>query len=381
MPDDDLLLLREYARNHSEPAFAALVTRHVNLVYSVAMRQLRDPHLAQEITQAVFIILARKAGSLGDKVILSGWLCRVARYAGARALRTQFRRQRREQEAYMQSTLNEPQPPEDWTQIAPLLDAAMGRLGRKDHDALVLRFFENKNLAEVGAALGASEDAAKMRVSRALEKLRIFFRKRGVDSTTTAIAATISANSILVAPEPLARIATAAALAKGATASVSTLTLIKGALKIMAWTNAKTAVVAVVATAAVIFTTQTAWHHFQNPAPRAAAKTQKLSSQQAADATQAASDFFNAISNGDWQTVGQYWPPNAPNGRHLNDLFTPKIKDYLTGMQVISLGTPYRQGRLFLVPYVVQWKDGSTQSNDLRLAQARDGQWIWTGGF
>jgi RNA polymerase sigma factor (sigma-70 family) len=199
----------------------------------------------------VFTILARKANLLGDKTILPGWLCRTARNVAANALTIQRRRQRREQEAYMETILNggcgassQPIYEETWAQIAPLLDAALARLGGKDHDAIVLRFFENKELRQVGAALGVSEDAAKKRVSRALEKLRRFFLKRGVDSTASAIGETISANSIQVAPVALAKTVTAVALAKGATASISTLTLIKGALKIMAWTKAKTAVVA-----------------------------------------------------------------------------------------------------------------------------------------
>src|SRR5580698_8657589 len=156
MPNDDLTLLREYARNNSEDAFATLVSRHVNLVYSVAMRAVRDPHLAEEVTQAVFIILARKAAGFDDKIILSGWLCRTARYAAANILTIQRRRREREQEAHMQTMANESQP-ETWTQIAPLLDDAMEKLGQKDHDALVLRFFENRSFADAGVALGVSE--------------------------------------------------------------------------------------------------------------------------------------------------------------------------------------------------------------------------------
>src|SRR5882724_9753197 len=225
MTNDDLSLLREYARTNSEAAFATLVSRHVNLVYSVALRQVCNTHLAEEITQAVFIILARKADSLVDKTILPGWLCRTARYASANALTLQRRRQQREQEAYMQSTLNEAEPmhEETWNQIAPLLDGAMEKLGQKDHDALVLRFFENKTFAEIGATFGASEDAAKMRVNRALEKLRKFFTKRGVSSTTAIIAGTISANAVQAAPIGLAKTICAVAITKGAVVSASTL--------------------------------------------------------------------------------------------------------------------------------------------------------------
>ena len=242
MTNDDMRLVREYAARQSESAFAALVSRHTNLVYSAALRQTRDPQLAEEVTQVVFIILARKAAALGEKTILTGWLYRTACYVSGSALKRERRRQHREQEAFMQSELDAQAGP-TWNQLSPLLDEAMLRLGQADRDALVLRYFEGRSLNEVGSALGASEDAAKKRVNRALEKLRNFFAKRGVDSTTSAIAETISANSVLIAPATLAKTATAVALAKGATASTSTLTLIKGALKIMAWTKAKTAVV------------------------------------------------------------------------------------------------------------------------------------------
>ncbi|HTB85140.1 MAG TPA: sigma-70 family RNA polymerase sigma factor [Candidatus Sulfotelmatobacter sp.] len=227
MTTDDMELVRQYAAQQSESAFAALVSRHTSLVYSAALRRVRDPQLAGEVTQAVFILLARKAGSLGDRTILPGWLYRTACFVSGSALKQEHRRQQREQEAYMQSTLDAAGTDAVWQQMLPLLEEAMLQLGQADRDALVLRFFEGCSLNEVGAALGAGEDAAKKRVNRALEKLQKFFLKRGVSSTTATLAEAISANSVHSAPVELAKTVTAVALAKGATASVSTLTLVK----------------------------------------------------------------------------------------------------------------------------------------------------------
>src|SRR6185312_12835844 len=139
MMNDDMALVREFAANQSEEAFQTLVSRHLNLVYSSALRQVRDEHLAQEIAQATFIILARKASSLSDKTILSGWLYRTAQFAAADALKMQRRRQMREQEAFMQATTFPNETESTWEQLSPFLDEAMARLRDEDRDALVLR--------------------------------------------------------------------------------------------------------------------------------------------------------------------------------------------------------------------------------------------------
>src|ERR1700704_6797309 len=160
---DDNALLREYTEHDSEAAFASLVTRHVNKVYSVALRHPRNPHQAEEITQAVFVILSRKSRHMGKRVILSGWLYQTARLTAVTFIRSKIPRARREQEAHMQTLLNESES-DVWPQIAPLLDAAMAGLSEVDRHAVVLRFFDGKSMKEVGVALGASEDAAKMRL-------------------------------------------------------------------------------------------------------------------------------------------------------------------------------------------------------------------------
>lgn len=239
----DMDLLRQYADQNSESAFEILVSRHVNLVYSAALRKTGNPHAAEDITQAVFVILAQKAGRIPVKTILPGWLYQTARLTASSFLRGEIRRVRREQEAYMQTEPHTAAPDETWEQLAPLLEDAMGQLGDKDRAAVVLRFFGGKSFVEVAAAAGVSENAAKKRVGHALEKLHRYFSRHGVSSTTAIIAGAISSHSVQAAPVALTKAVTAVAVTKGVTAGGSTLTLIQGALKLMAWTQMKTTMV------------------------------------------------------------------------------------------------------------------------------------------
>jgi RNA polymerase sigma factor (sigma-70 family) len=263
-PDADLL--EQFARDHSEAAFTALVKRHIGLVHSVALRHTANPQHAQDITQVVFIILARKAATLNRKTILPGWLYHTARLVAANFQRAEIRRIRRDQEVFMQSTLQESAPDPLWPELSPLLDEAMSHLRASDRDALVLRYFQNKSLAEVGAAMGLAERTAQKRILRAIDKLRAYFAKRGVTNTADEIAKSISANSVQAVSPALVKAVAAIAIAKGATASTSILTLTKGALKIMAWTKAKTVIVTtVVALLAAASITPYVWRYHLSP--------------------------------------------------------------------------------------------------------------------
>jgi RNA polymerase sigma factor (sigma-70 family) len=239
---DDISLLREYAAGQSDAAFETLVSRRVRFVYSAALRQVRDPHLAEEVTQAVFIILAKKAGAIRSETILSGWLFKTTRFAALAQTRAAVRRRHYEQEACMQSEIQTVANDPLWEQLSPLLDEALAQLGEKDRQAVLLRFFENKSLAEVGNSIGAGEDSARMRISRALEKLRRFFMKRGVGSTTALIATAISAHSVQAAPIGLAA-TVSATVVKGSAVAASIPALVKGTIKIMAWIKTKTVLV------------------------------------------------------------------------------------------------------------------------------------------
>jgi len=248
MSDTDLKLLKRYIHDSAEDAFAEIVCRHVGLVHSAALRQVRSPQLAEEVAQSAFTDLARNAAKLiettGSTPMLTAWLYQVTRRTAIDVVRREARRQLREQIATEMNVMNA--TTEDWTHIEPILDEVMHELDETDRAAILLRYFENKSLREVGATLGTSDDAAQKRVSRAVERLREFLANRGITVGASGLAGLISANAVQAAPVGLAfAISTAAALA-GTTFATATATAT--AIKTIAMTTLqKTLVTATVA--------------------------------------------------------------------------------------------------------------------------------------
>jgi len=207
-------------------AFAELVRRHIDLVHSAAVRMVNDPHLAKDVSQGVFVALAKDAGKLTDHPVLAGWLHRTTRNIAAQTVRTDVRRRNREKEA---AAMNEyPEPDAAWEEISPHLDAAIAELSEPDRDAVLLRYFENKPAQEMAAMLGISAEAAQKRVSRAVDRLRDLLARRGIKAGAGGFAIALSANTVQAAPVGLAKSISAIALAKGTVTIGSGAAVVKG---------------------------------------------------------------------------------------------------------------------------------------------------------
>jgi len=270
----DQQLLGDFAGTRSETAFTELVGRHVNLVYSAALRMVCDAHLAEDVTQGVFVALAQNAARLTHRAVLSGWLHRTAQNLAANTVRSEVRRRCREQEAATMNELLTSEPEASWEELAPHLDAALGELNEADRDALLLRYFEKKSAPEIAALLGIRHEAAQKRVTRAVERLRQDFAKRGVAAGAAGLAVLISANAVQSAPAGLAVTISTAALAGSAVSQ----SVIVAATKIIAMTTlqktlvtAATAVIAILAGAGIFEAHQVAQlrHQVQNTAASA----------------------------------------------------------------------------------------------------------------
>lgn len=224
----------------SQEAFARLVARHLNVVYSVALRQVRSTHLAEDVAQTVFLELSRRARSIPAHVPLIAWLHVVTRRIASNLVRAEARRAQRERLAMSlpDNPRATPPPAPEWLAVEPLLDQAVEALPPADRTAILLRFFGGKSLREVGLALGASEDAAQKRVARALEVMRTYLLQRGIATGTATLAAGMSAHAVQLAPAALASTITSTAAAAGLAAAplmlVSTLNKTFGVIALLA---------------------------------------------------------------------------------------------------------------------------------------------------
>lgn len=218
MSTESTELLRRYWTEKSEAAFTELVERHIDLVYSAALRQVNgDTAAAEDVTQAVFTELAHKAPRLLRHTSLTGWLYTGTRYLAAKARRTEQRRRAREQHAYaMNQILQATSPEPTWEDLRPVLDEVMHELGGADREAVLMRYFEGRPLADIGARLGLTENAARMRVERALDRLREALARRGVASTAAVLAGLLTQRAVGAAPAELARGVSRSAMLAGA---------------------------------------------------------------------------------------------------------------------------------------------------------------------
>ncbi|PTY08157.1 hypothetical protein DB347_00800 [Opitutaceae bacterium EW11] len=212
-PDSELL--RRFAGNRDQTAFGEFVRRHLDLVYSTALRGLAgDAHLAHDVVQSVFTDAARKADRLAGHALPSAWLHASTRFAAAKAVRTEQRRRRRDGQALaMHDAVNPNCHDEEWASMRPVIDQVVGELRSEDRDAIVLRFFEAQSFASIGRRLRLTENAARMRVDRALDRLRSRLTERGITSTSAALASVLAANAVVAAPAGLAGAVTSTAVA------------------------------------------------------------------------------------------------------------------------------------------------------------------------
>ena len=302
----DWQLIRDYVDTNSQSAFSELAARHANWIYSCAVRQVRDPHLAEDVAQAVFIVLARKASALTPKTALNAWLFKVTRYAANTAMRSDSRRKHHERNA---AAMNPQTPARDedslWQDVEPHLDELVGRLDAADRQAILLRFYQQKSMADIGAALNVSEDAAKKRVAKALERLRASLRTTGIAVPSAALATGLLAGATHPAPASVV----AACASVNSTASAAAVGISKTVISALFTAKFKLAAVIVLVAALLPAIGITAYILFDQSDTQANLLPAPIAAPQSPAPSQTPANDSTALLQGTW--VGDFIKPKG----------------------------------------------------------------------
>jgi RNA polymerase sigma factor (sigma-70 family) len=363
-------------------AFGQIVARYQSLICSLAYSATGSLSQSEDLAQDTFVTAWKQLAGLREPTKLRSWLCGIARNLILNARRRQGHEPSHHAEPLeeiKEVPAVEPLPVEQTIsrEEEGILWRSLEGIPEIYREPLILFYREHQSAARVAEALELSEEAVHQRLSRGRKLLHeqvLAFVEGALEKTAPGKAFTMSVMAVL----PLLVVTTESATAGAAVTKGGT------AIKMFFMTKTTQAIVVAAATATAILTTQTVWHHYRNSdTPRAGRSAQTpLTPQQAAEAKQAARGFLEAVRDQDWSTVAKYWPPGAP--KKVDDVFTAQNKELVDGMEIISLGQPYKERQnpsLTDVPYEVRWKSGGTQTNSLRLMQGRDGHWIWIGGF
>jgi RNA polymerase sigma factor (sigma-70 family) len=299
--EDDMRLLRLYAEHGDQRAFATLVSRHKSWVYSACCRGLKDRHLAEDAAQAVFLTLARRAKTISPKVRLSGWLFKTTRFAVADARKRETRHQRRQEVAMARATENlnatenlSAAEAQLWEAVAPNMDDALAYLCEKDRQAVVLHFFEGLSFSEMGPILGLSKEGAKKRVSRAIDKLRALFARKGTTVGASALIALLAAKSVQAAPFGFETTVAAAATGQ-APASYMSLAIARGIVELMSNSVTMLVKAMLAAEAAAIILLAVVATHYSGGSTLSVARNTVASNQNNSNSTSLASQTSLAL--------------------------------------------------------------------------------------
>jgi RNA polymerase sigma factor (sigma-70 family) len=385
MPDadtsDDARLV-ELGLSGDRHAFGRLVARYQSPVCALAYNACGDISQSQDLAQETFILAWRRLRDLKEPAKFKSWLYGIARNLNHSAFRRQIRNPLAAAEPLNENlaanaAVSNPAEQTISKEEEGILWRSLEQIPDAYREPLILFYREHQSIEQVADVMDLSEEAARQRLSRGRKLLQeqvLAFVEGALEKTNPGGNFTLG----VVAALPLLA-TTAKSAAAGATAA-------KGgtALKMLFMTKTAQAIIVAAVTVAAVLTTQTVVRHYRASNSSDGSQGQvKLPPQEATEAAQAARDFLEANGKGDWDAVARFWPAGAPTGKRFEDIFTDKNKELVSGLQIVSLGQPYKQGpnSWVLVPYEVRFKSGGTQKNNLRIGKDVEGRWIWQGGF